>query len=135
MIHPLIFSFIRLKLNCIEHRFIVDSRKASEGQPSSLDDSGYVSLDPSIPRVSPILVDELERGYEALYLCKPGSLKRSYDAGTPLPFRDSPIKYFKAINTVPGWSRGLTVQFERLERFRVRSSAQPELISIPNDEE
>jgi hypothetical protein len=81
------------------------------------------------------LADELERGYEALYLCKPGSLKRSHDTNAPLPFRDSPIKYFKAINTVPGWNRGLTAQFERLERYRAKKSVQPEVILIGSDEE
>jgi len=50
------------------------------------------------------------------------------------PYRNSPIRYLRAINVIPGWRRGLTAQFQRLEYQQVKAREVPELIDLdPND--
>jgi hypothetical protein len=81
------------------------------------------------------VVKEIERGYEQLYLCKPDSLQASYDKGQPPPRCNSPFKEVKALNVSRGWNRGLTSQFERVQRFQARGKFEPELVTIVESEE
>ncbi len=107
---------------------------------SALEDSGYGSPPAKMPRVdnlevdeaavSSVIVDLLEDGYNHLYLCKSGSLQRSYETGTTAPFRDSPVKVQAARNFVPGWGRGLTSQFLRVENYRRKGRVVIEVIDI-----
>ncbi len=68
--------------------------------------------------VSPALIPELERAYEGLYLCTPGSLLASYTKGTSPPVRNSPHKYLAAINSTPGWGRSISKQLARIKAIR-----------------
>ncbi len=91
---------------------------------SGHDDSGYGTpakiprIASSVTEVSPALIPELERAYEGLYLCKPGSLHTSFVNGEAPPLRNSPHKYLAAINSTPGWGRSISKQLARVQAVR-----------------
>jgi len=81
---------------------------------------------------SPVLVAELEKGYEALYLTVPGSLQRSHDLGQSPPRNDSFVKICNAMAQSPTRVIGLLNEQERVDSYRHFGR---ELISLDNDDE
>ena len=90
-----------------------------------LDDSGYEGTPAkkgrpeTLPEAVPgSLIDELERGYEVLQLCKPGALQRSYEMGLPPPQLDSTVRVSAALGLTPGSTRNIRSQLDRVANYR-----------------
>jgi hypothetical protein len=102
-----------------------------------LDDSGYEtpSKRPRCPPpglVTSALTTELERGYESLYLCTPGSLLASFDKGLQPPVKNSAIKYLSAQNAASGWTRSIGSQLRRVENYR-NQKREPTYVDLADD--
>jgi len=112
------------------------AKKARATAPvSSVQDYPVV---PGTAIASPVLVAELEKGYEALYLCKPGSLQRSHDLGQPPPRNDSSVKVANALAQCPCPPRrtgGLLQQQKRVYNYRRYGVQIISLADIDEDDE
>ncbi len=116
-------------------RYVGESIKTAIQDAASPNDSGYGSPHKDEVQVSPVLVTELERGYEELYLCKTGSLTATYKDGVQPPLRNSPTKYLAAINSSPGWNRSISQQLARIEARRGVDKRPPVNVNLFEENE
>ena len=90
-----------------------------------LNDSGYGSgtpakrarIESALGDIPKPLIDEIECGFNEVYLIKPGSLVASYKQGVQPPIMNSPIKMVQALKVSPGHSSGLRVQIDRMNHY------------------
>ena len=104
-----------------------------------LDDSGFETpskrarVESGVTPMPPPLITEIERRYESLYLCLPGSLQRSYDLGLPPPRKDSPAKMVSALAITPGRTRSINAQLDRVDNYRNYGLTSYPLVDLTNE--
>jgi hypothetical protein len=108
------------------------AKKARATTPTVTD---YLTV-PGRAIASPVLAAELEKGYEALYLTKPGSLQRSHDLGQPPLRNDSSVKVANALaQCPPRRTGGLLQQQKRVYNYRHYRVQIISLADIDEDDE
>ena len=103
---------------------MIGEYRDAQSEQRGLDDSGYdtpakrTRIETSLGSIPEPIIDELESGYNEVYLVKAGALFDAYKAERCPPVMNDPLKMVKALKVSPGYSSGLRAQIDRMSHYR-----------------